>query len=168
MDTRRHGQVWLKASCAEKHWTQRRVYTLPADDKWRRKYRKHHSPRGNGSSFKWHTCIQQRNREVRKRCLRRENCWLFLIFSRAHHTATGLTQWTIFFLLPYLFKLYLCECFWTCDASYNTRTPPSLIQLYCSFLCWQCVVLLGFIYWKRTCLEICKTCWEGEGNQNVL
>lgn len=139
MDTRT--SVTKSLLCRETHWTQRRAWTLRANGERRRK---------RLSPLKWHTCVQQRIRKVRKRCWRRENCWLFLIFfPRAHHTATGLTQWTILFLFPYLFKLYLCECFWTCDASYNTRTPPSLIQLYCSFLCWQRVVLLGFIYRKK-------------------
>ena len=55
------------------------------------------------------------------------------------------------------------------DASYNTKTPPSLIQLYCSFL----FLATRLLFWvlsieKGPVWKICKTCWEGEGNQNVL
>lgn len=46
-----------------------------------------------------------------EKVIKKGKALVIFIFSRAHHTATGLTQWTIFFLFLYLFKLYLCECF---------------------------------------------------------
>lgn len=117
-------QVWLKAS-----W----VWTLQAPERSRRKF-------GNSlflSMWKWKQFEKDTNKgsEVWEKVFKKGKLLISVIFSRAHHTATGLTQWTISFLIFYLFKLYLCECFeLVSDASYNTETPPSLIQLYCSLL----------------------------------
>lgn len=97
------------------HRTPMRVWTLRAHDKRRRKSRNHISPLWKWKQIKaTHLYTTKDRKSEEKRCLRRENLGILIFdffFFPEHHTATGLTQWTIFFLFLYLFKLYLCECF---------------------------------------------------------
>lgn len=92
--------------------------------------------------------VQRTQQRIKEGWWRRET-WVFLFFQSTSYSYR-FTQWTICFLLIDLYTFANVSELVN-DASYNTTTPPSLIQLYCSVLLLALRCSFGFYLSKRTC-----------------
>lgn len=91
--------------------------------------------RGGGSGSPWRTCTRQRIRKVRiKESKKGKLLVIFYFFqSTSYSYRFNPMDYIPFCSFISLNYTYVNVFELVSDASYTTRTPPSLIQLYCSF-----------------------------------